>query len=93
LAVASVESGGRLPAAGASAAARAGRPAGRSCLPLLLACKASRSQLARPLFYHFAASAAVEVAVGWVVVVVDGSKFAVLNRSTVTLAQASKGSM
>jgi len=47
LAVASVESGGMLPAAGASAA-QAGRLVGHSCLLLPLAYKASRSQLARP---------------------------------------------
>lgn len=82
LAVASEESDGRLLAVASAAAGQAGTQAAHSCQPLLLACKALRSQLARPLFYHFAASAAVGVAVGWVVV--DGSKSAVLNRSTET---------
>ena len=47
MAVASAESGGRLLAASA-AAGQAGTQADHSCQPLLLACKALRSQLARP---------------------------------------------
>jgi len=93
LAAASAESGGRWPAAVSVAVAQAGRQAVRSCLRPLLACKASPSpRRARPLFYHFAVSVVcVAVAVAGLVVV-GGSKFAVQNQSTATLAQANMGS-
>jgi len=52
LAVASEESGGRLLAVASAAAGQAGTQAAHSCQPLLLACKALRSQLARPALDH-----------------------------------------
>ena len=48
LAAASVESGDRLLAVASAAAGQVGTQADHSCLPLLLACKALRYQLARP---------------------------------------------